>query len=661
MLAGAAAAVIVAIATGSFLWGTVREWAGLGSSQDWSHLQQVTATRGPFLVNVSVQGHVDSLKNATLTSKVEGSTTIISIVPEGTWVKEGDVVCELDSSNLVDKFKQQEISVTIAEAAETEASTNVKITETQNDSLIAAAELARELAELDREKYVEGEYPQEFNKLSGQVEVAKEQLVRKEETYDFTRRMSRKGYRNANDVEAARIAVKQANLDLAASQEELKVLETYTKKRTEAELEAKAKELIREVERVKLEAEAEMAKAQKTLQTRQQTLASEREILAKLKEQIDACTLRAPQDGQVVYANLESSSRRSDGSGGIELGAQVRERQAIINLPDITQMKVECRIHESLISSIREGISARIRIVSYPDELFNGKVTTVSSVAMSGRWPNTDLREYKTEITLTDDIEMIKKLRPGLTAMVELLVANRSGVLQVPIQAIVTVGPQSYVYVMTRRGPERREVKVGMNNTSHMEVLEGIEEGEQVVQNPRHGFEDEINQLQAKLETEKAEGSGAAGLEGAAPEAGPGGPPGAGGGPPRGGPNGSGPQRGGPGGSGPSSGAPGGGGAEAGGPRPGGGGRPSPEAIISGADQDGDGKLSEAEAPDQMKSNFSQIDADGDGFISSEELATRFRNRQGGAAGGAEGQGAPGGGGGPGGPGGGGRPPRGGE
>ena len=184
----------------------------------------------------------------------------------------------------------------------------------------------------------------------------------------------------------------RAKLDLAASQEELNVLETYTKKRTEAELKAKAEELVREVERVKLEAEAEMTKAQKTLQTRQQTLASEREILAKLKEQIDACTLRAPQDGQVVYANLGSNSRRSDGSASIELGATVRERQDIINLPDITQMKVECRIHESLISSIREGVPARIRIVSYPDELFNGKVTAVSSVAMSGQWPNTDLR-----------------------------------------------------------------------------------------------------------------------------------------------------------------------------------------------------------------------------------------------------------------------------
>lgn len=566
-------------------------------------------------MNVSVQGQVDSLKNATLTNKVEGTTTIISIVPEGTWVKAGEVVCELDSSTLVDKAKSQEISVTIAESAETEASQGVKITETTNQSLIAAADLALKLAELDLEKYIEGEYPQQLSKLSGAVEIAKENLVRKEETYEFTRRMSRKGYRNANDVEAARIAVKQATLDLDAAQEELKVLETYTKKRTEAELKAKADELVREVERVKLQAAAEMAKAEKQLQTRQQTLASEREILAKLKAQIDACTLRAPQDGQVVYANIgDSSSRRSDGSGGVELGAQVRERQAIINLPDITQMKVDCRVHESLIAAIREGVPARIRIVSFPDQVFAGKVTAVSSVAMAGRWPNTDLREYKTEITLTDDLEKIKLLRPGLTAMVELLVDSRSDVLQVPIQSIVTIGANNYVYVLTRSGPERKNVKVGLNNSSHMEILEGLAVGDRVVQNPRHAFEEEIAALEAKLEADRASASADAAASappGAAVPAGVSGGPAASARPASGG--------------------------------PGAGGRPNPATMIQTNDKDGDGKLSAAELPEQMQASFAEIDTDGDGFVSVAELTARFQRRQGGGGGppGAGGGGGP--------------------
>jgi HlyD family secretion protein len=265
-------------------------------------------------------------------------------------------------------------------------------------------------------------------------------------------------------------------------------------------------------------------------------------------------------------------------------------------------MKVDCRIHESLIASVREGVPARIRIVSFPDDVFNGKVTAVSSVAMTGRWPNTDLREYRTEITLTDDVEKIKRLRPGLTAMVELLVDSRSDVLQIPIQCIVTVGPHNYVYVMTPSGPERREVRVGLNNTSHMEILEGLQANDRVVQNPRHAFEDEIHKLEAELANKRAAEStvGAVPAETAPAGQAPTRPAG----PPNGAAAGEGPRR------------------------PGG--RPSPDALIAENDKNADGKLSPDEVPPQMAANFAEIDANSDGFITKEELQARFQARAGG-------------------------------
>ncbi len=390
--------------------------------------------------------------------------------------------------------------VTTAEAAETEAAQAVRIIETQNESLIAAAELALELARLDLLKYEKGEFPQQANKLQGQVELAREKLARSEENYEFMRRMSRKGYRTQNDVEAARIAVKQAELDLAAAEDELRVLNDYLKHRTMAELEAQAKELVNELARVKLQAAAELAKAQKLHETSLQKLEAERGILKKLREQIEACKLRAPQDGQVVYANLRRG-RRSDGSGQIELGAEVRERQEIINLPDVTRMKVDCRVHESLITAVREGQRADVTIVSFPDEVFRGKVTSVSSVAMSGNWPNFDLREYRSEITLIDPVEKVSRLRPGLTAKVELLVDSRPDVLQVPIQSIVTIGRENFVYVVKDGFAERVPVRVGANNASHMEIVEGIEEGDLVVQNPQHAFAEELAALHADVKS----------------------------------------------------------------------------------------------------------------------------------------------------------------
>src|SRR5690606_31802167 len=134
---------------------------------DYSHLQLVRAIKGPFLVSLSVQGTVDSLRNAQLISTVASTTTIISIVPEGTWVKAGEIVCELDAAQMEDRAQTQQISVTNAEAAEAASAAAVQITKTQNESLIAAAELALQLARLDVDKYIKGEYPQQHDKLSG--------------------------------------------------------------------------------------------------------------------------------------------------------------------------------------------------------------------------------------------------------------------------------------------------------------------------------------------------------------------------------------------------------------------------------------------------------------------------------------------------------------
>jgi HlyD family secretion protein len=74
------------------------------------------AKKGPFEITVTERGTLDSMKNAVLSSKVEGATTIISIVPEGTTVNAGDLVCELDSSTLTDKETAQEILVVRARA-----------------------------------------------------------------------------------------------------------------------------------------------------------------------------------------------------------------------------------------------------------------------------------------------------------------------------------------------------------------------------------------------------------------------------------------------------------------------------------------------------------------------------------------------------------------
>lgn len=597
-----------------------------------------TAKRGTFQITVVEKGTLDSMKNAILSSKVEGQTTIISIVPEGTNVKAGDLVCELDSSVLADKETQQEIAVEKAKAAFEQGKEDLRIQEAQNESDIEAANLKLKLAQIDLKKFIEGDLLQQKNDLLGRIKLAEENLSRAQESYEYVQRLAKKGYRTQNDLESERIAVETQKINLKLVQGEFMVLEKYTEGRTLAELEANVKEYGREIERTESKTRAALSQKVAELRARELTYEVESKKYERLVAQIKACKIYATQDGQVVYANIRDG--RPTENVMIDVGVAVRERQPIINLPDLDSMKVNARIHESRISMVRPGMSAIVKIDAYPEETFHGEVDSVASVPSSTGGFGSTTREYDAVVRITDSSDKVNKLRPGLTASTEILVERREDVLQIPLQANLSFGAKQYVFAANGRKVELRAVKVGKSNANFLEILDGLTEGEGVVMNPQSNFKKEISDLEAELAKELGkEGpklpEGLTPPKSDAPGVSPGQP----------GQPGSGPlaSLGGPGGA---SGAveaaerPVAGGPPRGEGKPPEGARPpggfDPMARFNSMDKDQDGKVTRSEAEGRMAENFENFDSDSDGSVTKDEfLAVMAKFR---AAGGPPGQ-----------------------
>ncbi len=479
-----------------------------------------TVSQGRFRITVNEKGYLKSQRNSTLTSQVPGSTTIIKIVPEGAHVKEGDIVCELDASAFEEKAREQEISVTKAEANFSAARENLEIQKNQNDSDIAISKLAYELAQLDLQKYKEGELPQQRDTILGQIQLKKEELAREKESYDFVKRMAKKGYRGLSDLEAKRISVAKLEIELRVEEDKLRVLENFTSKRDIALLESDAVESERELERTKRKSLAALAKVEAEFESARLTLTVEKQKYDEWIRRIENCVILAPQSGEVVYANENTSSRRGSNEPDIFEGATVRERQAIIHIPDNDLMKIDAKIHESMISRLKLGQKVLVRADAQPGEVFNGVVSEISSVPLSGSWPNYDIKEYQVAINLTDDAEKVRSLRPGLSADFEIIVDDREDILQTPVQSVVQVGRQYYTWVVQGQQVQRRQIQVARSNETDIEILDGLEPGESVVMNPRSQFSEEITQLEEFL--------GAASKMSGQQEGGPhGGPPGA--------------------------------------------------------------------------------------------------------------------------------------
>jgi HlyD family secretion protein len=94
-------------------------------------------------------------------------------------------------------------------------------------------------------------------------------------------------------------------------------------------------------------------------------------------------------------------------------------------------------------------------------------------------------REYVRRFASTIELdEQIPEIRPGMTAGVEILIAELKDVLFVPIQAVQTHRGSSYCFVLTDNQPERREVVAGHSSNELVEIKEGLHEGELVLLAP---------------------------------------------------------------------------------------------------------------------------------------------------------------------------------
>ena len=648
-----------------------------------------SASKRPFRVTVDDRGTVASQQSYTLTNSVEGSTTILWIAPEGLRVSEplkadfdgevvsiveneslgeksvtltlknaegeetafthtvgevtevlvaegqpvksgdqlvGDVVCELDSSGMIDRERQQRIKVTQARATLERAMKNADMQKIANDSNSALAVLNRDLAKLDLTKFEDGQYIADRDKLAGDLKNLQLQLATAQDKLEFDDRNAKKGYVQLSQLEKSRLDVLSAQIALDDKKTELMVLEKYEYERQIKELRANALEFARTVDRVKLAGDAALAQETADRQAAELKYKVEVGQLEKLERQIAGCRMVAGAAGEVVYAPQESKSGQPV---MIEEGTRVRERQDIIQLPDLSKMKVDLQIPEAKIGDVAVGNPALVRLDAYPDQPLKSSVSYVSSIAAPGSWPNTDIKSY-TVTVLINDARLVESLdlRPGLTASVEIVTEEtQDDVLQVPAQAVINIFDRNYLYVFGPSGPERVEVlvasasaqtariaefdRVDLNedgvltlnesgaflnedavaridtdedssiSRDEFDAVNGIADGDQVLMNPRTHFQSELDDLESQLSAEREEASKKNGAKGLGDPGDAKGKKGTGRGAAGGKPGGR---------SGAAGGKPGDGEKSAG--------QPDPETQFKSMDKNGDGKFTKEEAPE---------------------------------------------------------------
>jgi HlyD family secretion protein len=436
-------------------------------------------SRGDFLVSIVEGGTLQAVNEVTVRNEVNGNSRIVYIVPEGSYVKKGDIIVELDTEEAENNLNAQLIRFEDDNADFIKSETDVVIIKSTVSSDIRKAQLALQFAKMDLEKFEQIEKEQERRNAQITIITAQESLKLAEERLEWSEKLTAEGFETKSNLDRDQLSVTNQSLGLEKAESVKKMLNEFDLEKLEAQYKSKVEEADQELVRVKTQGDSKIRQALSQLEIDRRQLELGTAKLAQLQEQMAFTKMYAPQDGLLVYA--VSSSRYSNESM-IEEGATIRQRQAIVKIPDTSEMKVEVKVHESHVNQVRVGQIAFIVLDSLPDDRFRGEVTKIGVLPDSqSRYGNENLKVYATQIVIKDKLPDIK---PGVSARAEIVITNLENVVTVPIQCVTTVRGKQVCYVKGLSGPKAVPVEIGLFNNKFIEIKSGLVSGDRVLLAP---------------------------------------------------------------------------------------------------------------------------------------------------------------------------------
>ena len=293
-----------------------------------------------------------------------------------------------------------------------------------------------------------------------------------------TQKLKVKDYVTQTELETDQFNYDKAEIALEQAVEEKKLIIKYDHPKQLARFIANYEEAEKELGRVSRKAASWLAQKQVDLDAQKATYRMKKERLDRHKDQLSKATIKAPQPGLVVYGSSSRGRAPWDRRGRIAEGESVYHHQRIIELPDLSSLKVHVNLQESVRDMVKVGQQAIITFEAVPDVTLRGHVEKVALLPNSElNWINPDLALYPAIILVDGKSEAVT---PGMTAKVEIIVADLKDELYLPLQAVTIRRNRDVCYVVKGGKKKETPVEVGLSNNNYIQIKSGLREGDRV-------------------------------------------------------------------------------------------------------------------------------------------------------------------------------------
>lgn len=402
-------------------------------------------TRGNLLIGLSYDGKV-ALPVTALNFEVSGKIKNINVSP-GDTVKKGDLLAELDDSDLQFALSNAQINLAKAQAAYDNAVTNADYNlQVEKANL---KNLQREYNSLTDPQTTVDSAQEKLKKCEEELKNANAEQPQDQDKID----KAQKAYEDAQTaLQKAKDDLENANKNYENSKASLSSSISLQKKKINNTEDSDPT----------LNAYYELEDAKNKLESAQNDI-EKNKIFAPIDGKILDISKKV---GEVVNAKEDSPT----------MGMGASSLDGFISLCDTSEIYLTTSITEGDIIGIAVGQEMRVTIDALGEENLTGKVYSVSSI------PSTDSSGIITYEVIGKLDTLNDEIKDNMSAFISFVKMEKENVLQVPNKAIFIEDNQQYVNVqLDNGGTEKRAVSCGLSNGTQTEVISGLSVGEKVI------------------------------------------------------------------------------------------------------------------------------------------------------------------------------------
>jgi len=441
--------------------------------------------KAPFRITVALSGYLESAQMAEVSLKPEvwAAFKVLKAVSQGTKVKKGQVLVQLDTKDITEAIDAAERAAILSKLEIELAEHDLQYAEQLLPMDLARAERTNQQAAEDLKYYLDVSEPLRRKSAEFSIRSSENYLAYALEELKQLERMYK-----ADDLteETEEIILKRQRDSVERSKfnlERTRVENTHALKVTIPRATIAARE-----NAVRAKKAWELAQSTLSLKVDQKRLtlakmkrAKEKaaEKLAKLKKDLDAMAVKAPIAGIVYYGKPSFGQFTSAPpvAPRLKRDGSLKAREVFMTVVNPRPLQVRVTVPENQVRYLAGDMKGKATTTAFPDSQLKAMVMAVSNIPVSpGKF------EARISIFPHDDDQNAGRILPGLACGIKVTAYENKDAIAVPSASVFKDGDQRVVYLKTEDGKGRkRTVKAGKNFGGKTEILDGLIAGDQIL------------------------------------------------------------------------------------------------------------------------------------------------------------------------------------